>query len=105
MTNIRKVRVPTGLLTRREVLKAGALWGAALAAAGRSARANDDLAPPVRVITRGPKFHWFGYYDKLEFDPTNRYVLGQEADFEHRQPTPKDSIAVGMVDLQDGDRW
>ena len=59
----------------------------------------------MRVITRGPKFHWFGYYDKLEFDPTNRYVLGMEADFEHRQPTPEDAISIGMVDLHDNDRW
>jgi hypothetical protein len=75
-----------------------------LMGSARSSRAL-DFAPPVRVITRGPRFHWFGYYDKLEFDTTNRYVLGQEADFEHRQPRPEDSISVGMVDLHDGDRW
>jgi hypothetical protein len=57
------------------------------------------------MITKGPKHHWFGYYDKLEFDPTDRYVLGMEVDFEHRQPTPDDEISLGMVDLQDGDRW
>jgi hypothetical protein len=62
-------------------------------------------APPVRVITRGPKHHWFGYYDKLEFDPTGRYVLGMEVDFEHRSPRPDDAIKIGMVDLHDGDRW
>ncbi|MBN2477461.1 MAG: hypothetical protein JXB62_22840 [Pirellulales bacterium] len=61
--------------------------------------------PPVRAITQGPKFHWFSYYDKLEFDPTGRYVLGMEVDFEHRSPTPDDVIRLGMVDLGDGDRW
>ncbi len=61
--------------------------------------------PPCRAITRGPKFHWFGYYDKLEFDPTCRYVLGMEVDFEHRSPKPDDVIKVGMVDLKDNDRW
>lgn len=61
--------------------------------------------PPTRVITDGPKHHWFGYYDKLQFDPTNRYVLGMEVDFEHRSPTGDDVIKVGMVDLEDGDRW
>lgn len=61
--------------------------------------------PPVRAITRGPKHHWFGYYDKLEFDPTGRYVLGMEVGFEHRPPKPDDEIALGMVDLQDSDRW
>lgn len=64
-----------------------------------------ETLPPVRAITRGPKFHWFGYYDKLEFDPTGRYVLGMEVDFEHRSPRPDDVIKVGMVDLKDGDRW
>jgi len=61
--------------------------------------------PPIRAITRGPKFHWFGYYDKLQFDPTGRYVLSMEVDFEHRSPTGDDMIRVGMIDLQDGDRW
>ena len=25
---------------------------------------------PVRPITRGPAYRWFGYYDKLQFDPS-----------------------------------
>jgi hypothetical protein len=65
----------------------------------------DEALPPIRAITRGPKFHWFGYYDKLEFDPTGRYVLSNQVDFEHRSPKPDDVIKVGMVDTQDGDRW
>ncbi len=60
---------------------------------------------PVRTITRGPKHHWFAYYDKLQFDPSVRYCLGNAVDFEHRSPTGDDTIEVGMVDLQDGDRW
>jgi hypothetical protein len=73
------------------------LIGAAATARGA------DVA--VRAITKGPKFHWFAYYDKLQFDPTGRYVLANEVDFEHRSPAPDDVIRVGMVDLQDGDRW
>lgn len=61
--------------------------------------------PPVRAITKGPKFHWFGYYDKLQFDPSCRYVLGMEVDFEHRSPEADDVIKIGMVDLKDEDRW
>jgi len=60
---------------------------------------------PIRAITRGPAFHWFGYYDKLQFDPTDRYVLGMEVQFEHRSPTAQDVIDIGMIDLADGDRW
>ena len=66
---------------------------------------NGRKLPPVRAITRGPKFHWFGYYDKLQFDPSGRYVLGMEVEFEHRSPRADDVIKIGMVDLSDGDRW
>lgn len=59
----------------------------------------------VRTITRGPQHHWFAYYDKLQFDPTSRNCLGNAVGFEHRSPTGEDTIEVGMVDLQDNDRW
>lgn len=59
----------------------------------------------IRPITRGPDVHWFGYYDKLQFDPTGRYALGMATDFEHRSPRPTDRVRIGMVDLQDDDRW
>lgn len=61
--------------------------------------------PEVRTITTGPKFHWFGYYDKLQFDPTNRFVLSNQVDFEHRTPLADDVIQVGMVDTQANDEW
>lgn len=70
-----------------------------------AAEAPDDRLPPIRAITRGPKFHWRGYYDKLLVDPTQRYVLANEIDFEHRSPRPDDVLRVGMIDTQDGDRW
>jgi len=65
---------------------------------------NVDVLP-IRPLTGGPKYHWFGYYDKLQFDPSGRYLLGMEVGFEHRSPTPEDEIGVGMVDLQEGNRW
>lgn len=60
---------------------------------------------PTRPITRGPHHHWFGYYDKREFDPTSRYVLSNQVKFEGRAPTGDDSISVGYIDLEDNDRW
>jgi hypothetical protein len=60
---------------------------------------------PTRFITHGPKHHWFGYYDKLEFDPSGRYVLSNEVDFEGRSPNENDVIKVGMVDLENNDEW
>ena len=64
-----------------------------------------DMLPPVRTITRGPRHHWFGYYDKLQFDPAGRRVLGMAVDFEHRSPRVGDTIRIGMVDLAADDRW
>ena len=81
------------MLTRRSILQLPLAMMAA------------DQLPPVRALTKGPKFHWFGYYDKLQFDPTGRYVLGMEVGFEHRSPTPSDTIRIGMIDLRDNDRW
>jgi hypothetical protein len=94
------------MLNRRDLLKATLPAALGLTGLARAWSAEgDEKLPPVRTITRGPKFHWFGYYDKLEFDPTDRYVLGMEVDFEHRSPRPEDTIRIGMVDLADGDRW
>jgi rhamnogalacturonyl hydrolase YesR len=69
------------------------------------ARASDPVLPPVRAVTRGPKFHWFGYYDKFQLDPGNRYLLCMEVDFEHRLPQSNEAVKIGMVDLADGDKW
>ena len=60
---------------------------------------------PMRPVTAGPKFHWFGYYDKWQFDPSDRYALGMEVDFEGSSPRPDDEIALGLIDLEDGNRW
>ncbi len=96
-------------LSRRRLLK-GALSVGLVAGVrpGLTFAAKEPLhreLPPIRQITHGPKCHWFGYYDKLEFDPDCRFVLGMEVDFEHRSPKPNDVINLGMVDLQDGDKW
>ncbi len=60
---------------------------------------------PIRPLTKGPLSHWFGYYDKFEFDPTDRYVLAMEVGFDSREPTPEDSVTLGYIDLDQGDRW
>ncbi len=65
----------------------------------------DAALAPRRAVTQGPHFHWFGYYDKQQIDPSGRYLLAMQVDFEHRSPRPEDRITIGMVDLQDGDRW
>lgn len=95
----------TGQITRRDLMKASVPAAMSLAGWGWISAAEKSPFPPTRQITHGPRHHWFGYYDKLQFDPTSRYVLGMEVAFEHRSPTAEDVIKIGMVDLESGDRW
>lgn len=60
---------------------------------------------PVHTLTKGPNYHWFGYYDKQQVDASGRYALGMQVDVQHRSPTPDDVLKIGMVDLQDSNRW
>ena len=60
---------------------------------------------PVQRITDGPFFHFFGYYEKTPWDASGRYVLGLSAAPVWRSPTIEDMAVVGMVDLQDNNRW
>ena len=86
------------MLTRRAFTISPALLALARQAGG-------GTLPPVRAITKPPGHHWFGYYDKLQFDPSGRFALCMRVDFEHRSPRPDDVIRIGMVDTEDGDRW
>ncbi|MGV3485280.1 MAG: hypothetical protein ACO1RT_12745 [Planctomycetaceae bacterium] len=104
--------------TNRRQFISQATWSAlsAVAAPGilaNLARGQDPREPskqletfvPCRQITHGPKHHWFGYYDKQEFDPSGRLVLANQVSFEGRAPTKDDEIAVGYVDAQQDDQW
>jgi hypothetical protein len=90
-------------VSRRTLLRGAA--GAVACAAARPIFSAQPGLPPVRAITRGPRFHWFGYYDKLQFDPTGRFVLSMQVDFEHRSPAADDVIRIGMIDTAAGDAW
>jgi len=57
---------------------------------------NDTQA---EALTRGPEYNWFGYYDKLQVDPSGRYVLGMKVTFEMRSPEAKDEIKIGMINI------
>ena len=60
---------------------------------------------PAYPLTKGDKYHWFAYYDKFQTDPSDRYLLSMEVDFENRSPAPDDTIKIGMIDLHKGGRW
>jgi hypothetical protein len=95
----------TPQFSRRHFLRTGLSTLALGALSSRAQEAAGNSFPPTRVITKGPGFHWFGYYDKFQFDPTNRFVLTNKVNFEHRSPTADDVIEVGMIDLEEKDKW
>lgn len=64
-----------------------------------------DLAVPLKQVTKGPGFHWFGYYDKLQFDPTSRFALGMKNVVDKRTPSTDDVLEIGLIDLEDNCRW
>ncbi|MBA4067270.1 MAG: hypothetical protein C0501_26895 [Isosphaera sp.] len=96
--------VPMPVISRRDFLAASAA-GVAAAARGQAPKPEAPVPVPARAVTKGPKHHWFGYYDKTPWDATGRYLLAHESAFAARQPTAEDKTAVGMVDLKDGDRF
>lgn len=60
---------------------------------------------PLTKLTDGPKQHWFGYYDKLQVDPTGRFVLGNQVDLFFRSPAIEDKLTVGLIDLEINKLW
>lgn len=98
-------------MNRRTFLKsttATALSGWVLVSPTGEAKNLSVLDIPVRALTglnNQPGFHWFGYYDKQQFDPTNRYVLCMRVLFEGRSPAADDIIKIGMIDLQEPGSW
>jgi len=53
---------------------------------------ENNIFSKIRIITNGSDFHWFGYYEKVEFDSSNRFVLSMKVDFEHRFPKPAEFL-------------
>ena len=70
-----------------------------------NADGRTKLYVPTKKITSTPGYHWFAYYDKIQSDPTSRYVLSMKTDFEHRSPAFDDVIEIGMVDLHENNKW
>ncbi|MDQ1256186.1 MAG: hypothetical protein QG656_782 [Candidatus Hydrogenedentes bacterium] len=80
-------------------------WGAPDGEAPQLPSKRFESNVPIRAITAGPRSHWFGYYDKLQFDPSGRYALGMAVEFDDRPNTPDDIIELGTIDIENGDAW
>ena len=97
--------------TRRSFIKNSSLFLSASLLHGKNVFSHESksfgLADslPAIPITKGPGYHWFGYYDKWQFDQTGRYVLGMKVDFEHRSPSPEDVVQIGIIDLKNNYTW
>lgn len=52
-----------------------------------------------------PSTIFLGYFDKFPWDKSGRYLLSQEIPFTARQPEPGEKAVLGMIDLQEGDKW
>lgn len=59
----------------------------------------------MRPVTRGPKHHFFGYYDKSPWNASGKLLAAHEADFNDRPPDAQDRVTIGAVHLDDGARF
>lgn len=53
-------------------------------------------------LTRGPKHHFFGYYEICPWNATDEYHLCLETDFHDRPPGVGDVAGVGFVEMATG---
>ncbi|HEX7272545.1 MAG TPA: hypothetical protein VF420_10385 [Casimicrobiaceae bacterium] len=59
----------------------------------------------IRPVTRGPAHHFFGYYDKCPWNASGTLLLAHEVPFNDRPPGPQDAAKVGIVRLDEGNRY
>jgi hypothetical protein len=60
---------------------------------------------PAKAVTRGPRHHFFGYYDKSPWDESGRWLLGQQAPFMDRPPMADDPLIIGLIDTANECAW
>lgn len=63
------------------------------------------MQPEARAVTRGPKHHFFGYYDKTPWDASGRFLLACQSEFMDRSPTGTEPLTIGRIDLEDECRF
>lgn len=90
-------------LHRRDWLRFSA--AGLIAALGQQRSNAEPFTVPAKPVTRGPKHHFFGYYDKCPWNATGRFLLAHEIDFCDRQPKAGEAITLGLVDRKNGDQF
>src|SRR6187401_2614681 len=60
---------------------------------------------PCRRVGTGTRHHFFGYYNKTNWDRSGRYLLAHEVAMMDARLTPELTATVGYFDLNDGDAF
>lgn len=70
---------------------------------------NAEYPKLVRVSEPGtrenPNYTGFFFYQCLQFDPTDCYVLGVRVHCQNRDVKPTDRAEIGFIHLEDGYKW
>ncbi len=56
----------------------------------------------VHPTTRGPEYHFFGYYDISPWDASGRYLLALEPPFMDHPPSGEEPVTIGVIDCEAG---
>ena len=72
--------------------------------AGENARYPEITRISDPGTSESPNYTGFFFYQCLQFDPTERYVLGMRVHCQNRDVQPTDRAEIGFIDLQDGYR-
>ncbi len=60
------------------------------------------LVAMITMLSSGPQHHFFGYYGVDAWDPSQRYHLALETDFDDHRPEAGDVAKVGLIDREAG---
>ena len=59
-----------------------------------------------RAVTKGPREHLLASYFAIDsWSPNKRYISVLETDLNGRLPEPNERCTLGLVDLEDGNRF
>ncbi|MBN1674184.1 MAG: hypothetical protein JXR37_24255, partial [Kiritimatiellae bacterium] len=78
-------------------------WGQVYAGVGARYATVKRISDPG--TSSNPNYTGFWFYGTLQFDPTGRYSLGMQVHFQNRDVRATDSADIGVIDLQNGNRW
>lgn len=64
------------------------------------APSDEQVHCPVRRVSHGPGYHYFGYYDKCPWNQDGSLLAGMQTLFVDHHPSPDEAITVGVIDMK-----